>query len=199
VWQNLRVSVYPNNVRRAIANGNKSEAVAEFDASGTSASFECGCFVRCYLGVNASTQVIARTFFQTNGCGYMVASAKMLGQELQGKSLRDLHGLDSSETAARIYEKLGDFPIGRLQCCGVAIEAATNTFAEYRLKRVEEFRGEKALICTCFGVSEETIEEIIAEQHLSEVSEVSAICNAGSGCGSCHFLIQEMIDARIET
>lgn len=190
--------MYPNNVKRAIADASKSEAVEEFDATGTTASFKCGCFVRFCLSVNASTQLIERTSFQTNGCGFMVASAKVLGQELQGKNLRDLHGLDSPETAARIYAKLGDFPIERLQCCEVAIEAVTNAFAEYRLKQVEEFRGEKALICTCFGVSEETIEALIAEKHLSEVSEVSAICNAGSGCGSCHFLIQEMIDAHIE-
>ena len=128
----------------------------------------------------------------------MVASAKVLGQQLRGKNLRDLHGLDSSETASDVYEKLGDFPLERLQCREVAIEAVTNAFAAYRLKQVEEFRGEEALICTCFGVSEETIETFIAEKHLREVSEVSAICNAGSGCGSCHFLIQEMIDAHTE-
>ncbi|HEV8591537.1 MAG TPA: iron-sulfur cluster assembly scaffold protein [Pyrinomonadaceae bacterium] len=192
------MSVYTNNLRRAIADASKGETVAEFDAVGTSASFECGCFVRFYLGVNITTQVIERTFFQTNGCGYMVASAKVLGQQLKGKNLRDLHGLDSSETAADVHKNLGDFPLERLQCREVAIEAVTNAFAEYRLKQVEEFRGEKALICTCFGVSEETIETFIAEKHLREVSEVSAICNAGSGCGSCHFLIQEMIDAHTE-
>jgi NifU-like protein len=61
--------------------------------------------------------------------------------------------------------------------------------------QIEEFTGEKALICTCFGVSEETIERVIANNRCETVEEVSQKCNAGSGCGSCQPLIQEIIDS----
>jgi NifU-like protein len=70
--------------------------------------------------------------------------------------------------------------------------------AAYRARRIEEFQGEKALICTCFGVSEETIIGAIAENGFTEVEQVSKAYRAGSGCGSCRFLIQELIDMRDE-
>jgi NifU-like protein len=70
--------------------------------------------------------------------------------------------------------------------------------AEYRRHRIEEFQGEKALICTCFGVSEETIVNVIAENDLTDVDEVSGLCRAGSGCGSCRMLIAELIDSQAD-
>jgi len=69
--------------------------------------------------------------------------------------------------------------------------------AAYRERRVEEFQGEKALICTCFGVSEETIVTAISENSLSDVDQVVDLCRAGSGCGSCRMLIQELVDMRL--
>jgi NifU-like protein len=66
--------------------------------------------------------------------------------------------------------------------------------ARYRELRIEEFVGEKALICTCFGVSEQAIIQSIEEYSLTDVEEVAGRCRAGSGCGSCRMLIQELID-----
>ena len=67
-------------------------------------------------------------------------------------------------------------------------------FSGLRARQIEEFTGEKALICTCFGVSEETIEKAVAANKLETVEDVIDVCNAGGGCGSCRFLIQEIID-----
>jgi NAD(P)H-nitrite reductase large subunit len=65
---------------------------------------------------------------------------------------------------------------------------------DFRAFQIEEWSGEKALICTCFGVSEETIENLVKENSLETIEEVTAACNAGGGCGSCQPLIQEIID-----
>jgi NAD(P)H-nitrite reductase large subunit len=50
------------------------------------------------------------------------------------------------------------------------------------------------LICTCFGISEDTIQSVISETGAETVEAVGDACNAGTGCGSCRFLIQELID-----
>jgi len=61
------------------------------------------------------------------------------------------------------------------------------------------WNGDEALICTCFCVSERVIETEIAEKGLATVSEVIRACNAGGGCGSCHPLIQELLEASGKT
>jgi NifU-like protein len=86
------------------------------------------------------------------------------------------------------------YPADRRQCAGVVFEALHKALAEYRTLRLREFKGEEALICTCFGVSEETIVSVIESKGLSDVSQVADVCRAGSGCGSCRMLIQELID-----
>jgi NifU-like protein len=93
--------------------------------------------------------------------------------------------------------ELGEFPAGRGHCPEIGLEALRAALADYRKFRIEEFSGEKALICTCFGVSEEKIEGVISELGLETVEEVGDACNAGSGCGSCRMLIQEMLDYRV--
>ena len=129
----------------------------------------------------------------------MVASAEVLATWLAGKQLGDLHGLREEELRETIIGDLGEFPAERIQCMTIVFDALRSALAEYRLRRVEEFAGEKALICTCFGVAEDTIVEAIEKNHLTEVEDVAVLCRAGSGCGSCRMLIAELIDADLAT
>lgn len=166
---------------------NSNEAV-----SGRSASFACGCFVSFSLRIE-SEQIAAS--FATNGCGYMIVSAEILSGVLSGAKLADLHGLNSPEWLVAIESEIDSLPPDRLQCAEVCFEALRSAFAALRDRRIEEFRGEGALICTCFGVSERTIEEFVASSRDASVDSVSDSIRAGSGCGSCRMLIQEMIDS----
>jgi NifU-like protein len=133
----------------------------------------------------------------SNGCGYMIGAAETITGIVNGKSVRELHGLDPADISERVYEILGEFPDERQHCCQLAVDALAGAFAAFRRKRIEEFSGEKALICTCFGISEDAIESLIRERGITQISKVSEACNAGSGCGSCRMLIQEMIDAAV--
>ncbi|MET0752418.1 MAG: (2Fe-2S)-binding protein [Pyrinomonadaceae bacterium] len=134
--------------------------------------------------------------FKTNGCGFLVAAADILAEKVSGKKLTELHGLDESELRAEIEAKLETFPENRRHCAKLCLDALHHAFSEFRSFQIEEFAGEKALICTCFGVSEETIEKVVVEKSLQTVEEVTDACNAGGGCGSCQFLIQEIIDSQ---
>lgn len=158
---------------------------------GTEANFDCGCVVRFTLKIGDEDRVVEAASFTSNGCGWMVASAEVIARSLSGKALSDLHGLNEAE----LLEGLTEIQIGRETCVVASIAAMKAAFADLRSRQVEEFRGEKALICTCFGVTEERIEAAISFNGLTTVDEVGAKTNAGTGCGSCRMLIQEIIDA----
>ena len=50
------------------------------------------------------------------------------------------------------------------------------------------------IICHCFEVSREEIENAIREKGLKTVEEVVEATNAGTGCGGCQEQIQEILD-----
>lgn len=50
------------------------------------------------------------------------------------------------------------------------------------------------IICKCHNVSESTIRSRIKAGGLREVEQVTAACEAGGGCHTCHILLQLFID-----
>lgn len=162
---------------------------------GTAASFECGCYARTTLAVVDESRTINEARFQTNGCGFMIAAADVVADLLTGQRLTELHSADEGELSALVYGELGEFPAARRQCTAVVLESVRLALADYRAYLIEEFLGDRALLCTCFSISEATIERFIAENLPESVDEVTAACRAGGGCGSCRMMIQEMIDA----
>jgi NifU-like protein len=115
-----------------------------------------------------------------------------LAEKIVGKKLTEVHALDEMRT--EIASELGTFSAHRANCLTICLEALNRAFADFRSFYIEEFAGEKALICTCFGVSEETIEKIIRENEGATVETVGEVCSAGTGCGACRFLILELIE-----
>jgi NifU-like protein len=185
------VSFYEPKISKRFSNPQNAGRAEFVNAIGTNATFTCGSAVRFTLQIIDKRIVEAK--FQTNGCGYLMAAADVLAEIVTGKTLSELHGLEHLEKP--ITENLGEFPENREHCLQLAIETLQAAFNDFRSRQIEEFTGEKALICTCFGVSEETIERMITENNCRTVEEVSQKCNAGSGCGSCQPLIQEIIDS----
>ena len=80
------------------------------------------------------------------------------------------------------------------RCVGLACEALLDSIREYSNAARDDWAGNEALICTCFFVSERTIEREIQARSLTTVAEVTKATNAGGGCGSCHQLIQEILE-----
>ncbi len=167
---------------------------ADANAVGTTATFVCGAALRFSLRIKKDTKEIVEAKFKTNGCGYLIASADVLAEQITGKKLNELHGLDKSVLQAQIKGELGEFPENRKHCLDLCLETLQDAFADFRDSQIEEFTGEKALICTCFGISEEMIENLIKQNSLATIEDVTDACNAGGGCGSCQPLIQEIID-----
>jgi len=188
------MAFYPPKISERFHAPENAGAAAGANAVGTGASFVCGAFVRFYLQIDAQTKEIRQAKFKTSGCGYSVAAADVLAARVRGKKLIELHGFEDNELQSEIEGELGEFSAHRAHCLKICLDALHAAFADFRAFQIEEFAGEKALICTCFGVSEETIERAVAENEIETVEEVTDICKAGGGCGSCQFLIQEIID-----
>jgi NifU-like protein len=164
------------------------------NAAGTSATFVCGAVLRFSFRIDRRSKKIEQAKFKTNGCGYLIASADALAEKIVGKHLNEPHSFDKQILETEIENEFGDFFEHRKHCLKLVTETLQTALADFRALQIEEFTGEKALICTCFGVSEETIENLVFEESLATVEEVTDACNAGGGCGSCQPLIQEIID-----
>jgi len=187
------MAVYPEKICKRSRSPLCAGKPENTNAVGTGVGLRCGSFVRFYLDIDSVSGEIREARFKTNGCGYAVASADVLAESITGSNLKDLHGLDAAEYHSA---QLGEYPAGRSHCKEMGLDALRAALADHRAFLLEEFQGEKALICTCFGVSEETIERTITAQMPETVEEVTRLTRAGGGCGSCRMLIQEMLDQR---
>lgn len=190
------MSIYPPKVWQLCERPRNAGKIQDENAAGTDANFVCGSFLAFSLRIDPAAKSVADVAFQTNGCGYMIAAADCLADSIRNRPLIELHGLNEAELYQTIGQAVDAIDENRQKCVDCCIRALRSAFADYRTRQIEEFRGEKALICTCFGVSEETIVSCIAEGSLRSVDEITQATNAGGGCGSCRMLIQEMIDER---
>ena len=131
---------------------------------------------------------VSQARFRAAGCDVLVASASLLTERI--------HGLTTAEAAA-IGQEAGPLfaaEPNRDHCPGLACDALLAAIREYSDAARDDWAGDEALICTCFFVSERTIEREIQTRGLTTVREVTMACNAGGGCGSCHQLIQEILE-----
>jgi bacterioferritin-associated ferredoxin len=186
---------YPEKIEARCASALHGETMSGASCA-TAASFACGCYARFALDIDPEAAAVAAIDFRSNGCGFMIAATAVLAEAFHDTPLTDLHGLNSTDLLGRIQAALDAFPPERHQCAQIPIDALRAAFADHRARRITEFAGERALICTCFGVGEDTIEHAIDHPSVGTVDDVGSLTRAGTGCGSCQMLIQEMLDAR---
>jgi bacterioferritin-associated ferredoxin len=53
-------------------------------------------------------------------------------------------------------------------------------------------------VCSCFAVSDSTIEAAI-EDGAATIAAVTRSCRAGGDCGACHAMIEDLIEAAAES
>lgn len=158
---------------------------------GRSASFTCGAAMRISLHIDKSQQ-IKEAKFKAAGCSVLVASASLLTDQVIGKTTGEAAAL--AQRANSIEDLLGGLEEDRADCAALAFAALLSAIAQYSDSVRDEWNGDEALICTCFGVSERTIEREIQQKNLSTIAEVTRACNAGAGCRSCYPLIEDIMD-----
>jgi NifU-like protein len=158
---------------------------------GRAASLRCGAHLRFSIQVD-ETQSVSQARFRAAGCHVLVAAASLLTQNVTSLATADAALVGQDPHA--LLGQLGDIESERIQCVEMVCAALLDAVREYSNAAREDWAGDEALICTCFFVSERTIEREIQTRGLTTVAEVTSVCNAGGGCGSCHQLIQEILD-----
>jgi len=149
---------------------------AEPNFTGRAASLTCGAHVRFSIQVDEA-QRVSQAKFRAAGCNVLIAAASMLTEQVTGLTTAEAATLDVADS----------------NCAALARDALLDAIREYSNAARDDWAGDEALICTCFFVSERTIEREINSRGLTTVAEVTRACNAGGGCGSCHQLIQEIL------
>jgi len=164
---------------------------AQPNFTGRSASFVCGAALRISLHVD-EFQRITEAKFKAAGCSLLVASASLLTEQLIGKTTAEAAAVGQRPESIRDF--LGGVGESSADCAALACGALLSAIAKYSDSVRDEWNGDEALICTCFGVSEQTIEREIQTNRLSTIEEVTRSCNAGGGCRSCYPLIEDILD-----
>jgi NifU-like protein len=154
-------------------------------------SFICGASARVSLQVD-ELQNITEAKFRAAGCEFLIASLSILTERVVGKSTAHAAGSGHTRTALLTELNAGE---NHMHCVDLACDVLLQAIREYSNATRDGWSGDEALICTCFFVSERTIESEIKKRGLTTVREVTRACNAGGGCGSCQPLIVEILES----
>lgn len=187
------MSYYPGRINEHFLEPRNVGEVDAASASAEAGSFTCGAVLRLSLEIDPETQTVADAKFKAAGCGYLIASASLMTEIIKGLTTAEA-GAACGLLQETLIEYLGNPPRDKEHCALLCCEALREAVSRYSQRVRDEWTGEEALICTCFGVSEKRIEQMISEKSLRTVREVTTACNAGGGCHSCHPLIEEMLE-----
>jgi NifU-like protein len=159
---------------------------------GHSASFACGAVARVSLHVDDAQRIVDAKF-KVAGCTVLVAALSVLTERVKNTTTAEAAAL--AEDLETIERGLGQEAAGRGDCVLLASEALLEAIRAYSDSARDHWDGDDALICTCFGVSERTIENEIQTKNLDTIAAVTRACNAGAGCRSCYPLIEDILEA----
>ncbi len=183
----------PSNLvsQHFFAPGNVGD-VANADGSGTAGSVLCGAVLRVSLKVDEAQRISAAKF-RVAGCSYLVATCSLLSAAVVGETTGDAAAM--CQTPEALIAKLDcEWPADKAECAALACKGFVSAIRNYSDRARDQWSGAEALICTCFGVSEQTIETAIHEGGLRTITEVTRASNAGAGCRSCYPLIEDILD-----
>jgi NifU-like protein len=182
---------YTDKVRDHYLNPRNVGEIEQPDGYGEIGNLTCGDALRLTFKLDENGKV-SDIRFKTFGCGSAIASASVLTEMCKGKTLDEIKKISNKDIA----EALGGLPKEKMHCSVMGQEAleAAIKFYETGGEIPVKDQAEGKIICTCFGVTDKTIEKAIRENGLRTIEEVTNFTKAGGACGGCHGEIQKILD-----
>jgi NifU-like protein len=189
---------YTEKVLDLFYNPKNQGAIEETDESniavvyGEVGSIACGDALRLHLKIEVEADKILDARFQTFGCTSAIASSSALTEIIKGLTLDAALNVSNRDIA----DYLGGLPEEKMHCSVMGQEALEAAIFKYRGIEVEHHdEDEGALICSCYGVSDNRIRRVVIENNLTTVEQVTSYVKAGGGCSSCAAQIEDLIAA----
>lgn len=173
----------------AIAQSDNPEIAVVYGEVG---SIACGDALRLHLKIEVVTDQILDASFQTFGCTSAIASSSALTELVKGLTLDQALSITNREIA----DYLGGLPEAKMHCSVMGQEALEAAIYKYRGIEVAAHEDDEgALVCACFGISENRIRRVVIENNLTTPEEITHYVKAGGGCGSCLVNLEDIIAA----
>jgi NifU-like protein len=189
---------YTEKVLEHFYNPQNQGAIEDLNETGIAVvygeigSIACGDALRLHLKIEVDSDKILDSRFQTFGCTSAIASSSALTEIVKGKTLDEALNINNKDIA----DYLGGLPEAKMHCSVMGQEALEAAIYKYRGIEIEHHEDDDgALVCSCFGVSENRIRRVVIENNLTTVEEVTNYVKAGGGCGSCLADIEDLIAA----
>lgn len=187
------MSFYTGRIRELFLHPLNVGEINEPSAIGETGSLVCGAALRLTIRFDPTSQFVTDAKFKATGCGYLIAAASILTETLKEITLDEATVLPT--LLERVFaDHMDVLPLEKQHCAMLCRDALGAAITAFRTSTQTEWIGDEALICTCFGVSESTIERVIESGSLRSVEGVTVACNAGGGCGSCQPLIEDILN-----
>ena len=171
-------------------------AIENADAIGEAGSLSCGDMLKIYLKVDENG-IITDAKFQTFGCGSAVASSSILTEMIIGKHIDEARKI----TNKQIADELGGLPPEKMHCSVMGHEALEAAIANYFNEEI--IITDANVVCTCFGITRESIIEEAKANNLKTVEDVTNYTKAGGACGRCKGeiakILQEISEPEVKT
>jgi len=184
---------YTEKVMDHFMNPRNVGEVDDPDGVGEVGSMACGDALRLTFKLDAEGR-IADARFKTFGCGSAIASSSILTEMVKGKTLEEASRITNEDIAG----ELGGLPREKMHCSVMGREALEAAMIDYYKRQGRSIPchllNQGVMICHCFQVTRETIQEAIMENRLETIEDVTHYTKAGGGCQDCHHDIQHILD-----
>ncbi len=180
---------YTDKLKEHFFNPRNVGEIKDADGVGQVGSMACGDALKFTFKLDGNDR-ISEAKFKTFGCASAIATSSVLTELVKGKTLDEALEITNRDIA----DYLGGLPEQKMHCSVMGKEALEAAIENYRTGSTKPVRLEGKVVCNCFGVTDHEIIEVVKENNLTTVEQVTNYCKAGGACGSCHGDIQKIID-----